>query len=166
MKHHSTTKLTSLPYNEAVKRAYFKILKGSKLLLSTIYQHELRCTLCRSNKPGTMVNTIDELVNPLLYLSLECNDGERYSIHFGFELFKHECEYSVVTSKFVRLLYKLTSTEHTTINIEDCVNTEYVITDCSALFEAVEDSNNKQHKLTVIQYKPAAIKRKQMKAVA
>lgn len=166
MKRQSQGNLTSLPYNEAVKKAYFKILKGSKQLLSSTFRHELRCTLCRSNKPGTMVTTIDELVNPLFYLSLECNDGERFSIHFGFELFKHECEYSMITSKFVRLLYKLTSIEHTAINIEDCINAEYVITDCSALYEAIEDSNNKQHKLTVVQYKPAAVKRKQMKAVA
>jgi len=155
-----------LTYNKSVKEAYLKILKGAKQLLSTTFRHELRCALCRSNKPGTMVNTIDELVNPIIYLSLECNDGERYSIHFGFEQFKEECEYSIITAKFVRLLYKHTSVEHTTVNIEDCINTEYVITDCSALYEAVEDSHHKKHKLIVIPYKPAAEKRKLMKAVA
>jgi hypothetical protein len=164
-----TTKTKPLSsYNQAVKTAYFKIVKAAKTLLSTIERHELRCTLIRKGQSGenTLNTTIHQLVNPIIYLSLECHDRENYSIHFGIEQFQHECEYSMLTAKFLRIIYKLTSVEQTTVNIDDCVNTAYVITDCSALYEAVEESTLKNHSLEIVPYKQTMSKRKQMKAVA
>jgi hypothetical protein len=154
--------------NKAVKTAYFKIVKAAKILLSAVERHDLRCILIRKGKSGenTLNTTLHELVNPIIYLSLECHDKENYSIHFGVEQFKQECEYSIMTAKFVRILYRLTSLEQTTLNIEDCVNTEYVITDCSALYEAIEDSKLKNHALEIVPYKQTVNKRKLMKAVA
>jgi hypothetical protein len=154
-------------YNSAVKEAYFKQLKGTKQLLATVFQHELRCTLQRTNRSTVgFGTTVHEIVSPLVYLSLECNDGERLSIHFGFELFSNECEYSIVTSKFLRMLYRITAVENSTINIERSINTDHVITDCSALYEAIEDSHIKQHKFSLIAYKPVSTKRKQLMEVA
>jgi hypothetical protein len=154
-------------YNAAVKESYFKVLKGTKQLLSSVFQHELRCTLQRNNRSTIGFGvTVHEVVSPLIYLSLECNDGERLSIHFGFELFQEESEYSIITSKFVRLLYKLTSVEHTAYNIEQCINTEYVINACSELYETIEDSAHKQHSFSLIAYRPIKPKRNRMQAVA
>src|ERR1700712_4757418 len=102
-----------LAYNKAVKEAYFKVLRATKLLIATIFQHELRCTYQRSNRSTVgFGTTVHELITPLVYLSLECNDSEVLSIHFGIELFNGENEYATITAQFVRLLYKLTSVEH------------------------------------------------------
>jgi hypothetical protein len=156
-----------LPYNKVVKEAYFKLLKDTKRLLATVDRHELRCILIRDDvQPLGFGTTQHEIISPLLYLSLESHDGERYSIQFGFEMFKGvNDEYSHVTSKFIRMLYTYTAKEHTAINIEDCINTEFVFVDCSALYETVED-RMRNHSITVIPYKPATTKRKAMMVVA
>jgi len=157
---------TSLAYNKAVKAAYFKLWKLTQQLLATIERHELRCTLQRQDRTAIAFGSkVHEVINPLIYLSLECNDDELLSIHFGFEQLVEDQEYSHITSRFVRLLYKLTATENTSINIESCINTDYIITSCSELYEVVED-RMKHHTFSLIKHKPAATRRKQMMAVA
>jgi hypothetical protein len=163
--HTNTRKVQLSAYNMEVKAAYFKVLKQTKQLLATIERHELRYTYVRNTKDNKgFITTVNELISPLLYLSLEWS-VDNLTISYGFECFNNESEYTAITAKFVRLLYKLTSTEQTTLDIEECIDTEYVNTDCSALYEAIEDSNNKQHSFSLIAYKPTA-KRKQLKAVA
>lgn len=156
----------SSAYNKAVKGAYFKLWRGTQQLLTTVERHELRCTLQRQDRSAISFGSkVHEVINPLIYLSLECNDGELLSIHFGFEQLVEDQEYSHITSRFVRLLYKLTASENTSINIESCINTDYIITSCSELYEVVED-RMKHHSFSLIKYKPATTRRKQMMAVA
>ena len=168
MKQQPVNPLEQSPYNTCVKAAFYKLLKDTKKLLGTIERHELRCILVRDDvQPlGFGSSTQYEIISPLLYLSLESQDGEHYSIHFGFEMFKGVCdEYSHITAKFLRMLYTYTAKANTAINIESCINTEFVFVDCSALFESVED-RMRYHSLKVLPYKPASVKRKAMMAVA
>jgi len=144
------------PYNQAVKQAYFKLLKQTKQLLATIERHELRYTLQREDSgPLAPFIIVHEIVSPLLYLTLKAEDGEQLTIHFGFEMFENDNEYSNITARFVRLLYKLTSAEYTTINIESCITTRYVITNCSELYECLEDARHKLHQFTLIKHRPS-----------
>ncbi|NOW99173.1 hypothetical protein [Mucilaginibacter sp. SG564] len=151
----------------AVKTAYFKLLKATTKLLATVEQHELRCTLQREIKSEISFGSkVHEIISPMIYLCLECNYAAKLSIHFGFELFQGDNEYSYITSRFLRMLYKLTAVEHTGINIEDCVNTEYVLTSCSELYEIIEDSSFKEHTFKLIKHKVTIAQRKQRLSVA
>lgn len=156
MKTLSNHDLSLSAYNAEVLKAYRKIFKEAKALIASVERHELRCILERTGSAEPkLFAKVNELISPILYLSLEYAGLEQLSIYYGFEQFTGKCDYSDITAKFVRLLYKLTSVEHTMINIEDCVNTEYVIAECSALYDTVE-GNNKHHTLTVIPYKRRA----------
>jgi len=151
-------------YNAAVRQAYFKLLKHTKQQLATIERDELRFTLQREdNSPIKQGGKIHELVSPLIYLSLECRDGEHLTIHWGFELLLKDTQYAHITQNFARMLYKLTSVEYTSINIEKCVSTDYIIVNCSELYEAVE-SRMKHHRFELIKHKPA--NRRKLQAVA
>jgi len=164
MKQQSNSDPTSSAYNKSVRAAYFQLLKATKQLLATIERHELRCTLQRQDRePIVFGSKVHEIITPLIYLSLECNDGETLTIHWGIEQLIEDSDYSVITSRFVRSLYKLTASENTSINIESCINTDYIITNCSELYEVVED-NNKLHTFTLIKHNP--IGRRKLQAVA
>ena len=144
---------TSLAYNKAVKAAYFKLWKLTQQLLATIERHELRCTLQRQDRTAIAFGSkVHEVINPLIYLSLECNDDELLSIHFGFEQLVEDQEYSHITSRFVRLLYKLTSKDAYPIDIENCVRTDWFINSSSELYSYIED-RNKYHTFKRIKYK-------------
>jgi hypothetical protein len=147
-------------YNKSVEAAYFKILKLAKQQLAAIEHEELRYSLIRKEE---MI--VYEFVNPLIYLRLECNSYGLYLIHYGIETFDSSNEYSKVTALFVRSIYSLTSKQSTEIDIESSVNTDWLITNCSELYSYTED-RNKHHTFMLLKYKPAAVKRKQMKAVA
>ena len=162
-----TSKKAMSAYNRTVNTAYFKILKATTRLIATVEQHELRCTLQRPIKSEISFGTkIHEIVSPMIYLCLECNFEARLTIHFGFELFQGDNEYSNITAKFLRMLYKLTSIEHTGINIEDCINTDNVLTSCSELYEVIEDSPFKEHTFKLIKHKVTAAQRKQRLSIA
>jgi hypothetical protein len=152
------------PFNKEVKAAYFKILRQAKALLSTIEQEELRFTLIREDKQAINSSVIHEMVNPLLYLRLESHAEGYYSIHYGFELFPVFSQYYPITSAFARLVYKVTMSPNTAINIEEALRVDFIILNCSEVYEHVEE--RQKHEFKLIQYKPAAMKRKQMKAVA
>ena len=161
------TDLTS--YNSLVKLTYFKLLNRTKNLLSTLDNADLRGTLgtlCKHESPKKLqvYTVVHEFVNPVCYLALQCNGGQRLSIHFGFEQVGIEDDYSVVTGPFMRMLYTLTSKEHTPFNIEDCICTDYIFTHCIDLFTSI--ANAKSHKFKLLPYKPATARRKQMRAVA
>lgn len=154
------------PYNKAVHNSFGKLLSETFKLLATVERYELRCYLYRENRSDISFGSkVFELISPLLYLSLECEDGELLSIHFGFELLQGDSQYTPIISRFVRMLYTFTAKENTAVNIEDSINTNYVIYDCSALYETVED-RMRHHTLKVIPYKTAVAKRKAMMAVA
>jgi hypothetical protein len=153
-------------YNEAVKAAYFKLLKETKRIIATIERHEVRFTLQRTNKGEiTPFKVLHEFISPLCYLAIKSSDGEHYKIHWGIEQFDDECDYSHITAHFLRMLYKLTSVEHTLINIENCINTDSIVTHCSELYECVED-NNHHHQFILIKHKVTASRRKRLLSVA
>jgi hypothetical protein len=153
-------------YNKAVKAAYSKILKATQNLLATIERHDLRCAIHLSEKTFYANMKEHQLISPVIYLALHTDDdGDRYCIQFGFEQFSERNAYTPLTAKFMRLLHRYTAKEHTEVNIEDCIYSAYITTACSELFEAVEGSPI-NYPIKVIPYKPQAVKRKQMQAVA
>src|SRR4051812_37852988 len=107
------------PYNEAVRVAYFKVLKRATQLLSSIERDELRFTMQRSDaEPIAFGTKVHELISPLLYLSLESPDGIDLVISFGFEQLNGDDQYAHITSNFIRTLFRLTNTENTGVDIE------------------------------------------------
>ncbi|WP_374950246.1 hypothetical protein [Mucilaginibacter sp.] len=156
----------TVTYNKAVKAAYYKILRAAQNLLATIERHDLRCTIHLRDK--TLLNRLEQhqLISPLLYLALYAEeDGERYCIQFGFEQFSNRNEFTLITAKFMRLVHKYTAKENAAVDIESCIYSPHLMNTCSELYEAIEDSKM-NYPVAIIPYKPHAIKRKQMLAVA
>jgi hypothetical protein len=152
-------------YNEVVKD-YFKLLKLTKQSLATIERHELRYSLIREDSTEIGFCTkVHQMVTPIVYMSLEADALGVLFISFGFEQFDRDCEFSHITSEFIRNLYKLTDASNTAINIERCINTDNVITCCSELYEVIED-RNLYHNFKLIPYKSTASQRKLIQAVA
>lgn len=147
-------------YNEAVRTTFFAILEKATNLLATIEQHELRCTLIREGETGI----IYQLVNPLLFLSLEAYAG-KYCIRYGFQHFDQPNEYSKLTALFTRCLYKYTAKETTTIDIEQCIATEWLIVHCDEMYSYIEE-HNRHHVYKLIAYKPQAKPKKRQLQVA
>lgn len=135
-------------------------------MLSLIEQEDLRFTLERSDKKHPQVGTIvHELVSPLIYMRLEQHTDNEMAIHFGIECVNEKCPLSELTTKFLRLLYKLTSVGAYPIDIENCIRTDWFINSCSAMYEYIEE-RNKYHTFKQIKYKVTAQKRKQLLSVA
>lgn len=151
-------------YNAEVSKAYFKILKQTKALLATIPYDELRYTLVHSEgkEPGFNVK-VDEFVSPLCYLCLIYGDIDTLEIYIGFEAYNGDRGFGDIITQFLRLIYTLTAANQTTVNIEGCVNCNEVQTDCSDLYECLEDSRIKRHKFVQLAYKPKPVKRKLLK---
>lgn len=151
------------PYNKVVKATYHQILKYAKLLLSAIEREELRFSLVRTNKEAITGSVLHEMVNPLLYLRLEQHTNGYYSIHYGFDTCPAFGEYYHVGASFARFIYKVTMASATPINIEDALRVDFVILNCSEMYEHIEE-RNKHHHFQQIPYKSAVSRRKQMKA--
>ena len=150
-----------LTYNKIVKQTYFQILKETKALLATIEHEPLRYSLIREDKqPISPNNIIHEMINPLLYLRLTWFDANKLCINYGWELIPTFGEYYHLVNTFVRLVYKLTMRDATAINIEDCIRTDYVINECSAAYEHLEERGLKHHTFMLIPYKVKTVKRK------
>jgi len=158
------TAIEMRPYNKAVRKAFNQILNETTAMLSKLEREELRYTVFREIKPATRNMPVYEFINPLFYLKLHCENDERFAIHYGFECGNNNHEFSSQTALFTRGIYRLTSIEHTQVDIEDCVQTDWVITDCSSLYEYKEDSANYQFAL--LKQETKARKQKVMKAVA
>lgn len=157
--------LEKLAYNKEVMRCYYQILKQTKAMLAAIEQHEMRYTLIREDRTLNQPGIIHEIINPIIYLRLELHSDYLCQIHWGIEQANRLGQQSDITSAFIRLLYKATSKEATTVNIEDCVKTDWFINSCSAMYEYIED-RNKFHQFMLIKHKLTTAKRKQMQAVA
>ncbi|MCC8410493.1 hypothetical protein LJ707_16240 [Mucilaginibacter sp. UR6-1] len=158
-----TPQLTA--YNKAVRDSYALILKQARQMLGAIEQEELRFILEREDKSAKIETIIHELINPLLYLRLEHHSDDNYAIHFGFEQVSNSVELSSITTQFTRILYKQTSKDFTTVDIEGCVRTDWFINSPSAMYEYIEERGLKHHTFKQLPYKPKAAKRK-LKAVA
>jgi hypothetical protein len=162
-----TTPTPNLPaYNTAVHKAYGRILKHTKQLLASIEQEELRFILERmerSKKPNTIVH---ELINALLFVRLDCSPEGVMAIHFGIEDVENSVALGAITATFLRILYAETSaTKNSTIDIEDCVKTDWFIKNCSDLFEYVNE-RNKYHTFKQIKHKVLPHQRKKLLSVA
>ncbi|WP_158827663.1 hypothetical protein [Mucilaginibacter lacusdianchii] len=164
MNHQPSSTLTKeevLAYNKTVRQTYFQILKQAKAMLAAIEEEPLRFTLIREDKqPVTQGSIIHEIVSPLLYLRLECYAENKLGIHYGFELSPTFGQYYHLTNTFVRILYKLSMANATPVNIEDSIRTDYVLNDCSALYEHIEERGCKHHTFMLIPYKAKPVKRK------
>jgi len=148
--------------NEAVKTAYFAMLKVARQLLSTIEREELRFTLVREETPSEQAGIIHEFVNPLLYLRLESYADGSCGIHYGFEPCK---DYETVTLPFCRSVYRLSGKDNTSLNIEDSIRTDWFVHNPDDMYEYLEEQN-KYHSFKLVKYKPSTNRRKQMMAVA
>jgi hypothetical protein len=146
----------------AIKAAYLHIYKATKALLSTIESEQLRCVMEREDnaKPETG-SIIHELISPLIYLRLECYKDGSYAIHYGFAQCDLSTTYHRVTAAFVRLLYKLTMENE----LQDCIRTDWVITECSELYEYMLD-RNKYHTVKQLSYSTKATTPKRQLKVA
>ena len=150
-----------LTYNKIVKQTYFQLLREAKSLLATIDAEPLRFTLIREDKQATSVDTIvHEMVSPLLYLRLAIYADHKLGIRYGWELMPTFGEYYHIMNTFVRLVYKLTMADATAVNIEDCIRTDYVINECSAAYEHLEERGLRHHTFVLIPYKVKTVKRK------
>lgn len=158
-----TPQLTA--YNKAVKDSYAQILKIARQMLGSIEQEELRFMLEREDRSAKIGTIIHELINPLLYLRLEHHSDDTYAIHFGIEQINKIGQLSLITSQFLRMLYKQTSRNNMEINIEGCVRTDWFINSPSEMYEYIEERGLKHHIFKQLPYKPKAVKRK-LKAVA
>jgi hypothetical protein len=152
------------PFNKEVKTAHQQILKQARSMLSTIEREELRFTLVREDKYSRSKSCIiHEMVNPLLYLRLESDANGEYAIHYGYEPLPVVSEYYPLIAAFVRFIYTVTMSTNRQINIESALRLDWVIYNASEMYEHVED-RDRHHSFQLIKYKPAASKRKQMKA--
>jgi len=145
----------NIKHNDGVKTAYFKILKYGKVLLTQVPEKPLRQTL---ERPLTVnhnaLEIIHEFISPLIYLRLECYSDMLFCIHYGYEQNELYTKYYPITSAFIRSIYRFTAKENTEINIEGCVHTDWVITNCAELFEYIGD-RNKYHTFRTIDYIPS-----------
>jgi len=161
MKPQTMPDLPVLAFNAEVRKVYFKLLKEAKVLLAPIKEEPLRYSLIREDKqPITQGTIVHEMVNPLLYLRLECYADNKLGIHYGWELSPVFGDYYNITNPFIRILYKHTMADATSINIEDCIRTDYVMNECSALYEHIEERGCKHHSFALIPYKAKLAKRK------
>lgn len=153
-------------YNKAVKTAYFAVLKVAKQLLASVSHEELRYSLTRedrlANETGSIIH---EFLTPLLYMRIECGLDGVYMMHYGIETFEQSNEYTDITAKFIRCLYRLTSKELSGINIEHSIQVDWLITNCSEMYEHVED-RNKHHRFELIKHRVTANQRKRLLNVA
>jgi len=128
--------------NQAIQAAYFQIIKQAKQLISSLEEEPLRGILERQDEPvSTGGYIVHELINPLIYLRLEAYKDDILGIHYGYEQSDLYTKYYPITSAFIRSVYYYTAKENTTINIEDCVHTDWVITNCAELYEYIGDRN-------------------------
>jgi len=146
--------------NAAVKAVFLAIMQETKELIATLPQFLLRHCIEMEDTPHPNSKAF-KFITPLTYLCLRDSD-KGLLIQFGFDT---SYEYIELTSKFVRLIYKLTMVERTRLNIEDCVSSHCIITDTSYLFDEME-WKHPDTPVHIIAHKPATTPRKQRMAVA
>lgn len=154
MKKKRTNINNHLLYNEAVLKTYFKLLEHALTFISTLEEEPLRQIMVRKNDQNIEAGIIiHELLNALIYLRLECYEGDILGIHYGYEQSDRLTKYYPITSAFIRSIYRHSSKENTEINIEDCIRTDWVINNCAELFEYIGD-RNKHHEIKTLDYNP------------
>ncbi len=130
-------------YNQIVKNAYLQIVKQTKQLISGFEEEALRGILERQDEPNKMHGYIvHELINPLIYARLEVYKDDQFGIHYGYEQSELYTEYYPITSAFIRSVYMFTSKENTPLNIENCIRTDWVVTNCAELYEYMQERYN------------------------
>ena len=128
-------------YNQIII-TYFQIIKEAKQLISSLEDDALKATLERQDKPNILHGYIvHELINPLIYLRLEAYKDDLLGVHYGYEQSELYTKFYPITSSFIRSIYRFTAKENTSIDIENCVRTDWVITNCAELYEYMLDRN-------------------------
>ena len=142
--------------NEAIIISYLAITKITKQIISSIPQEMLRyiieldCKAYENIKPK-----IHELVSPIFYLCLR-DSKAGYIIHFGYDINK---DFHIYTNQFIRTIFKLTMAQYTNVDIEDCIQTDSIITDISGLFDELQYKHPScPYKL--VKHKAIGVKRK------
>jgi hypothetical protein len=140
-------------YTQTITCAYGKIINEAKHHIACLEEKPLRQVLERTNKgtttPGIIIH---EFLSPLIYLRLEHPVDGKFIIHYGYEQTECFTKYYPITSAFIRSIYRYTAKENTEINIESCVHTDWVITNCAELFEYIGD-RNKYHTVSTIEFR-------------
>ncbi|MBW4890121.1 hypothetical protein KXQ82_10360 [Mucilaginibacter sp. HMF5004] len=142
--------------NEAVVTSYLAITKITKQIISSIPQEALRYMIEIDRKAFESIKPkIHELVSPIFYLCLR-DSKMGYLIHFGYDTNR---DFHVFTNQFIRAVFKLTMAQYTNVDIEDCIQTDSIITDISGLFDELQ-FKHPSYPCKLVKYKPSAVKRK------
>jgi hypothetical protein len=142
--------------NDAVVTSYLAITKITKQIISSIPQEILRYMIELDCKAYTDIKPkIHELVSPIFYLCLR-DSKMGYIIHFGYDTNK---DFHTYTNQFIRAIFKLTMSQYTNVNIEDCIQTDSIITDISGLFDEFQ-WKHQSYPYKLVKYKPSTVKRK------
>jgi hypothetical protein len=142
--------------NRAVMTSYLAISKIVKQLIAALPQDILRYIVELDSKafPGISPK-LHELVSPIFYLCLRESNG-LLMIHFGCDMSE---QFASSTNQFIRAVYKLTMAQYTEVDIEDCVQTDSIITDTSGLFDLLQ-WKHPSYPYKIIKYKSITGKRK------
>jgi hypothetical protein len=147
----TTSKIAA--YNEAVKSAYFKIVGLTEELIATIDDDRLRSIIYQvdENEEIVLFTKVHQLISPLCYLSLTCEDGQRLSISYTYGMLNDD-DHSSFYRQFVRNIYELTAPFNTTVNISDCVEPALVLFICLDIYSGTQ-SGTMPYKAKEIPYR-------------
>jgi hypothetical protein len=142
--------------NRAVMTSYLAISKIVKQLIAALPQDILRYIIELDSKafPGISPK-LHELTSPIFYLCLRERNG-LLMIHFGCDMSE---QFASSTNQFIRTIYKLTMAQYTEVDIEDCVQTDSIITDTCGLFDELQ-WKHPSYPYKTIKYKSITGKRK------
>lgn len=142
--------------NRAVMTSYLAISKIVKQLIASLPQDILRYIVELDCKTYPAISPkLHELTSPIFYLCLrECKGHLR--IHFGCDMNE---QFAAYTNQFIRAIYKLTMAQYTEVDIEDCVQTDSIVTDTCGLFDEMQHKRP-TYPYKVVKYKSITGKRK------
>lgn len=151
---------TKPTYNDTVKQAYYQILKQTKLLLSTIEEEPLRHIRIRKIKQPfeEYPVIVNELISPLVYLQLGWY-SDHYRIYFGFNINEKGYSCHEITSQFLRILYRFTMKGSAAHNIEGCIHTDCLITNCDDFYEYISYKEQNKYISRIIKHQAKTVKR-------
>jgi hypothetical protein len=152
---------TPFTSNDCVKQGYAQILKQTKVLLSTLEDSSLRhIRIKRIRHPFEEYPIIEnELISPLVYLQLGWY-YDHYRIYFGFNIDQSDSSCHEITSAFLRIIYKSTMKGSTAYNIEKCIYTDCLLTDCETFYEYNNHREKDKYLTRILKYRPKTVKRK------
>jgi hypothetical protein len=76
-----------------------------KLVRSGKFKANIFFLVLRFYELPTVGTIIHELISPLIYLRLECFNGDQYAIHYGYDQGILASQFYNITSAFIRSVY-------------------------------------------------------------